>query len=254
MSNRHDYKDRMVGSRGVADSAIDAGLRAYMTKVYNLMALGLVITGVVSFLVISLAVDSTASARGIVLTSFGVALYNSPLMWVIFFAPLVAVIFLQVRIHSLSAYAATMAFLLFSAIMGLSLSSVFLVYTGKSVTQTFFVTAAAFSSLSLYGYVTKRNLDSLGSFMFMGFVGILLSSIVNIFLRSSALGFTISVIGVIVFAGLTAYDTQKIKESYSEHCCEDVIGRQSVMSALSLYMDFINMFLFLLRLMGQRRD
>jgi FtsH-binding integral membrane protein len=228
---------------------IDQGLRAYMLKVYNYMAIGLAVTGVVALATVNAAVDASGQ-----LTAFGAAIYQSPLRWVIMLAPLAAVFFLSFRIDRMSVGAAQMTFWAYAAIMGVSLSSIFLVYTGQSIGQVFFVTAAAFGALSLYGYTTKKDLSGMGSFLIMGLFGIIIASIVNIFLASSAMQFAISVIGVLVFAGLTAYDTQRIKEMYFAGDAADVMGRKAIMGALTLYLDFINMFIMLLQLFGQNRE
>jgi FtsH-binding integral membrane protein len=234
--------------QGNAQSAtmIDEGLRAYMLKVYNLMALGLAITGIAAFVTAQMAISDGQ------LTAFGQAIYLSPLKWVVIFAPVALVFFMSFRIHSMSVSAAQTTFWVYAALMGLSLSSIFMVYTGASIVQTFFVTAASFGALSLYGYTTKRDLSAMGSFLIMGLFGLIIASLVNIFLASSALEFAISVIGVLLFAGLTAYDTQSIKESYYEADGADVAGRKAIMGALQLYLDFINLFLFLLRFLGNR--
>ncbi|MBL0848803.1 MAG: Bax inhibitor-1/YccA family protein [Candidatus Liberibacter ctenarytainae] len=259
MSNLRNYQ-RVVSSKGRSDHTIDEGLRAYMIGVYNNMALGLVITGIVSFLVSALATTldpsaaSVALRNGIMLTDFGVALYTSPLAYVVMFAPLGLCLFMQVRLRYLSSSALRTTFFIYAALMGLSLSSIFLHYTNKSIVQTFFICAASFGSLSLYGYVTKRDLTPLGSFMIMGVFGVMIASLVNWFLKSPAMELAISIMGLIAFAGLTAYDTQKIKESYSEGYSTDDVNRSSIMGALMLYMDFIAMFMYLLRFMGQRRD
>jgi len=229
---------------------IDQGLRAYMLKVYNYMAIGLVVTGLAAVGAFSAAVDGS----GTQLTAFGQAIYASPLRWVIMFAPLIAVLFLSFRIDRMSVGAAQALFWGYSALVGLSLSSIFLVYTGQSIAQVFFVTAASFGALSLYGYTTRRNLSAFGSFLIMGLFGVVIASIVNIFLQSSALGFAVSVVGVLVFAGLTAYDTQRIKEMYFEGDDYATTGRKAIMGALQLYLDFINMFVMLLQLFGQQRD
>jgi FtsH-binding integral membrane protein len=228
---------------------IDQGLRAYMLKVYNYMAIGLAVTGVVALATANAAVDASGQ-----LTAFGAAIYTSPLRWVIMLAPLAAVFFLSFRIDRMSVGAAQATFWGYAAIMGLSLSSIFLVYTGQSIAQVFFVTAAAFGALSLYGYTTKKDLSAMGSFLIMGLFGVIIASIVNIFLASSALQFAISVVGVLVFAGLTAYDTQRIKEMYFAGDAADVMGRKAIMGALTLYLDFINMFIMLLQLFGQSRE
>ncbi len=257
MADLRNYQARAAaGSR--ADAAIDEGLRAYMLKVYNLMALGLVITGVAALGTIMLATtNDPASAvatlgNGKMLTAFGAAIYGSPLRWVVMLAPLAAVFFLSFRVHTMSVSAAQMAFWIYAALVGLSLSSIFLVFTAQSITQTFFVTAAAFGALSLYGYTTRRDLTAMGSFLIMGVFGLIIAMVVNIFLQSSALQFAISAIGVLVFAGLTAYDTQKIKEMYFEGDDVLVAGRKAIMGALTLYLDFINLFTFLLQFMGNR--
>ena len=230
-----------------ADAAIDQGLRAYMIKVYNLMAMGLVITDLAAWGTWQLAVVDNH------LTAFGTLIYASPLKWVVILAPLGLVFLLGFRIHKMSVSAAQTTFWVYAALVGLSLSSLFLIYTGQSVVQTFFVTAAAFGSLSLYGYTTKRDLSAFGSFLIMGLFGLIIASLVNIFLQSSAMQFAISAIGVLVFAGLTAYDTQRIKEMYYEGDDVAVSGRKAIMGALTLYLDFINLFMFLLQFMGNRR-
>jgi uncharacterized protein len=241
-----------------ADAAVDQGLRAYMLKVYNLMAGGVALTGAAAYGLSALATTSDPSQAAaqmgdIMLTSLGVAIYTSPLRWVILLAPLALVFFLSFRVQKMSASAAQTTFWVYAGLMGLSLSSIFLVYTGASLTQTFFVTAASFGALSLYGYTTKRDLSAMGSFLVMGLFGLIIASLVNLFLASSALNFAISVIGVLIFAGLTAWDTQKIKENYFEADGHEVASKKAVMGALTLYLDFINLFLFLLRFMGDRR-
>src|SRR5262245_6427535 len=217
---------------------IDAGLRAHMVRVFNYMALGVALTGVVAWLTSQIV---------------GPALLNSPLMWVFILAPLALVFFISFRINSLSAGAALTLFFVYAASVGLSLATIFFVYTGTSITRVFFMTAAAFGCLSLWGYTTQRSLSGFGSFLFMGLIGVIIASLVNIFLRSSGLDWIISVIGVLVFAGLTAWDTQKIKEMYDPMDDGTVAGRKAVMGALSLYLDFINLFMMLLRLFGNRR-
>jgi FtsH-binding integral membrane protein len=167
-------------------------------------------------------------------------------------APLAAVFFLSFRVHRMSVSAAQTTFWVYAALVGISLSSIFLVYTSASIVQTFFITAASFGALSLWGYTTKRDLSGMGSFLFMGLIGLILAMVVNIFLASSALQFAISAIGVLIFAGLTAYDTQQIKEMYYEGDGALVAGRKAIMGALRLYLDFINMFLFLLQFLGNR--
>jgi FtsH-binding integral membrane protein len=231
--------DRNAAAFPTARTAeIDAGLRAHMITVYNYMAAGVAITGVVAYFTNQF---------------FGPQLANSPLMFVLIFAPLALVFFLSWRIDSLSAPTARALFFLYAALLGASLSLIFRVYTDASITRVFFISAAAFGGLSLWGYTTQRDLTGMGSFLMMGLIGIIIASLVNIFLRSSGLDWIISVIGVVVFAGLTAYDTQKIKEMYSPMDDGTVAGRKAVMGALALYLDFINLFLMLLRLFGSRR-
>ncbi|ARY36420.1 Bax inhibitor-1/YccA family protein [Brucella melitensis] len=242
-----DFRNIQAQQRPVggarADSGIDQGLRSYMLGVYNMMAIGLAVTGLAAFGTAVLAQSNPA---------FQQLLFASPLRWVIMLAPLAAVFFLSFRIQSLSVGTAQAIFWGYAALVGLSLSSIFIVFTGQSIVRTFFVTAASFGALSLYGYTTKRNLSAMGSFLMMGLFGLILASVVNIFLGSTALQFAISVIGVLIFAGLTAYDTQEIKEMYYEGDAADTQGRKIVMGALRLYLDFINMFMFLLQFMGNR--
>ena len=257
MADLRNYQMR-AGAGTRVDTGIDEGLRAYMLKVYNLMALGLAITGLAALGTMMLATtnDPAAAAatlgNGKMLTSLGLALYGSPLKWVVMLAPLGMVFFLSARIHTLSVSSAQTMFWVFAALMGLSMSSIFLVYTSASIVQTFFITAASFGALSLFGYTTKRDLTGWGSFLIMGVFGLIIAMVVNIFLASPALQFAISAIGVLIFAGLTAYDTQKIKEMYFEGDEVLVAGRKAIMGALTLYLDFINLFLFLLRFLGNR--
>jgi FtsH-binding integral membrane protein len=258
MADLRNYQARVAHAGARTDAAIDEGLRAYMLRVYNLMALGLVITGVAALGVNMLATttDPAAAAatlgNGKMLTSHGVALYGSPLKWVVMLAPLGMVFFLSARVQKMSISAAQTSFWIFAGLMGLSLSSIFLVYTGQSIVQTFFITAASFGALSIYGYSTRRDLTGMGSFLIMGVFGLIIAMIVNIFLQSPAMQFAISAIGVLVFAGLTAYDTQKIKEMYFEGDDVLVAGRKAIMGALTLYLDFINLFSFLLSFLGNR--
>jgi uncharacterized protein len=248
MADLRQYQSRVGNAGARADAAIDEGLRAYMLKVYNLMALGLVITGLAAWGAFQLAVSDGQ------LTAFGQLIYASAFRWVVIFAPLAMVFFLSFRINNMSVSAAQITFWVYAALVGLSLSTIFLVYTAQSITQTFFVTAAAFGALSLYGYTTRRDLSAMGSFLIMGVFGIIIAMLVNIFLQSSALQFAISVIGVLVFSGLTAYDTQKIKEMYWEGDDVLVAGRKAIMGALRLYLDFINLFMFLLQFLGNNRQ
>ena len=231
--------------------AIDQGLRSYMLRVYNYMASGVAITGVVAYLIFSMAVEQ--GAGGLQLTAFGNLMYASAFKWVVIFAPLALVFFISARINSMSLTTAQISFWAFSALMGASISSIFLIYAGESITRVFFITAAAFGALSLWGYTTKRDISAWGSFLFMGLIGIIIASVVNLFIGSTALQFAVSVIGVLVFAGLTAYDTQQIKEMYSVNDDGSVSGRKAVMGALRLYLDFINLFMLLLQLFGNRR-
>jgi FtsH-binding integral membrane protein len=231
--------------------AIDAGLRAHMIRVYNYMAAGVALTGLVAWFTFSAAVTQTGG--GLQLTPFGQAIFQSPLMWVLVLAPLGLVFAISFGINRLSSGTALTLFFVYAALLGLSLASIFLVYSGASITRVFFISAATFGALSLWGYTTQRDLSAMGSFMFMGLIGIIIASLVNIFLRSTGLDWAISVIGVIVFAGLTAWDTQRIKEMYDPQDDGTIAGRKAVMGALSLYLDFINLFLMLLRLMGDRR-
>ncbi|HEX4407940.1 MAG TPA: Bax inhibitor-1/YccA family protein [Xanthobacteraceae bacterium] len=231
--------------------AIDAGLRAYMMRVYNYMAAGVALTGVVAWFTFSAAVTQTSG--GLVLTQFGHTIFQSPLMWVFVLAPLGLVFALSYGINRLSAGTALTLFFVYAGLLGLSLASIFLVYTGASITRVFFISAATFGAMSLYGYTTQRDLTGIGSFLIMGLFGIIIASLVNIFLKSSGLDWAISVIGVLIFVGLTAYDTQRIKEMYDVNDDGTVAGRKAVMGALSLYLDFINLFLMLLRLFGDRR-
>jgi FtsH-binding integral membrane protein len=234
--------------------AVDEGLRAYMLRVYNYMTLGLAITGAVALgtFLMAVSVDPVTGARS--LTQIGQLLYASPLKWVVIFAPLALVFFLSFRIDRLSVGAAQALFWFYAALVGLSLSVIFLVFTGQSITRVFFITAASFGALSLFGYTTKRDLSGLGTFLFMGLIGVIIASLVNIWLASSMLQWIVSVAGVLVFAGLTAYDTQQIKEMYYVGDDGTVAGRKAVMGALRLYLDFINLFTMLLQLFGQRQD
>jgi FtsH-binding integral membrane protein len=232
--------------------AVDAGLRAYMLRVYNYMTLGLGITGAIALgtFMVAVNVDPATGARS--LTEIGQLLYASPLKWVVIFAPLALVFFLSFRIDRMSVGAAQAVFWTYAALVGLSLSVIFLVFTGQSIVRVLFITSAAFGALSLYGYTTKTDLSPLRTFLFMGLIGILIAFVVNIWLESSMLQWIASVIGVIVFAGLTAYDTQQIKEMYYAGDDSDTAGRKAVMGALRLYLDFVNMFMMLLHLFGNR--
>jgi uncharacterized protein len=235
-----------IAARAGTAAVIDEGLRSYMLKVYNYMGIGLVVTGLVAWF------SNQAAVSNGQLTGWGELLYTSPLMWVVALAPLGFVLVLSFGINKLSVGAAQATFWAFAAIMGLSLSSIFMVYTDASIAKVFFITAATFGAMSLYGYTTKRDLSGIGNFLIMGLIGLIIAMIVNIFLQSTALEFAISAIGVLIFVGLTAYDTQKIKESYNVSFGADVLAKGAIMGALSLYLDFINLFLMLLRLFGNR--
>ena len=241
--------------RGVATDravAYDMGLRAHMMRVYNYMAGGVALTGIVAWLTYNLAV-TTNSAGALVYTPLGQTLFHGPLMWVLVLAPLGLVMFISFRIGHLQAGTALALFYGYAGLLGLSLAAIFIGYTATSITRVFFISAAAFGGLSLWGYTTQRDLSAFGSFLIMGLFGIIIASLVNLFLASSMLQFVISVVGVLVFAGLTAWDTQQIKEMYSSMDDGTVAGRKAVMGALKLYLDFINLFVMLLRLFGDRR-
>jgi FtsH-binding integral membrane protein len=238
-----------------AGAEIDQGLRSFMLGVYNHMVLGLAVTGLVALGTHMAATDTLANGRT-VLNPLGQLLYLSPLKWVVMLAPLAFVFFFSFRIDRMTSRSAMMMFMVFAGVMGLSLSSIFVIFTGQSITQVFFITAAAFGALSLWGYTTKRSLSAMGSFLIMGLFGLIIASVVNIFLASSALAFAVSVIGVLVFAGLTAWDTQRLKEMYLYELQGDseAAAKGSIMGALSLYLNFINMFQLLLSLFGQRQE
>src|SRR6195256_5379599 len=241
-------------------AAVDAGLRAYMLRIYNYMTIGLAITGLAALGVYMAAVTSDPSAGAVrigssYLTPFGYAMFVSPLKWVFMLAPLAMVFAISFGINRLKPATAQMLFWVFSALMGISLSSIFLVYTHTSIVRVFFITAATFGALSLYGYTTKRDMSGMASFLFMGLIGIIIASLVNLFLASSMLQFIVSVVGVLVFAGLTAWDTQRLKNDYIYGYASqggDVAERAAISGALSLYLNFINLFTLLLQLLGQR--
>ena len=240
-------------SKTIDQSAVDEGLRSYMLRVYNYMTTGLLLTGLMAYFFGKASVVSNEAGQLIGLTSLGSTLFNTPLKWVIMLAPLGFVFYLSARMHKMSLSKAQVTFWIYSAVMGLSLSWIFIVFTQISIVRVFFISSATFAAMSLYGYTTKKDLTSLGGFLFMGLIGIIIASLVNIFIGSSALQFAISVIGVLVFVGLTAYDTQKIKNMYYEGDSHSVSGKKALMGALRLYLDFINLFILLLYLFGQRR-
>jgi uncharacterized protein len=228
-----------LGRAGTDAAQIDQGLRSYMLGIYNMMALGVALTGLIAYFV----GNNPAMIQSI---------FMSPLKWVVMFAPLGVVLLLSFGINKLSAGAAQGLYWLYAALMGVSLSFIFTAYTGSSIAKTFFITAATFGALSLYGYTTKKSLAGWGTFLFMGMVGLIIASIVNIFLKSDAMSFVISIIGVLIFAGLTAYDTQKLKGMYFEGDAADTLSKKITMGALTLYLDFINLFMYLLRFLGSR--
>jgi len=236
----YDQGGRWTAQATTPQVGIDVGLRDYMLRVYNYMAGGLAITGLVAYV---------AAASGFYQAIFGTALY-----WVVIFAPLALVLLLSFRIQKMSLGAAQLTYWAYAGLVGLSLSGLFIVYTGASIAQTFFITAATFLAMSLYGYTTRSDLTRFGSFLFMGLIGIVIAGLVNLFLRSPGLQFAISVIGVVVFVGLTAWDTQRIKEMYWEGDDTVVAGKKAIMGALRLYLDFVNLFLILMQFMGQRRN
>ena len=254
-----DFDNRIIRGQAAEAGTIDAGLRAYMLRVYNYMLVGLVLTGLTAYGVYSAAttVDpATAAARlpnGVMLTSFGVTLYTTPLQWLFMLAPLGAVLYINFRLQRMSVAGAQSAFWIFAGLMGVSFSTIFVIYAASSIAEVFFITAAAFGGLSLYGYTAKTDLSPIGSFLIMGVWGLIIAMVVNMFLQSPMMMWVMSVAGVGIFAGLTAYDTQRIKDMYSAGDDGTLAGKKSIMGALALYLDFINMFQFLLYLMGGRR-
>ncbi|SMX41437.1 Bax inhibitor-1/YccA family protein [Maliponia aquimaris] len=253
---------RAAGVSGARAAQIDEGLRAHMNKVYGTMSVGTFITFLAAWAISGLAVTTDPSAGAVMfrdgqyLTGLGQALYLSPLKWVIMFAPLAFIFFgFGAAVNRLNAAGVQLVFYAFAVLMGLSLSSIFLVFTGLSIIQVFLTTSIAFAGLSLWGYTTKKDISGWGSFLIMGVIGLLVASIINIFLGSPAIQFAVSILGVLIFAGLTAYDTQNIKNTYIQHAAhgdQDWLGKAAIMGALNLYLDFINMFMFLLQLLGNR--
>ena len=250
----------MRTAAGARTAQIDEGLRAHMNKVYGTMSVGMLITARAAWAFSGLAVTSDPNAAAAqfgdqYLTAFGAAIYTSPLRWVIMFAPLIMIFGFGAVMRRASAQASQLFFFAFALLIGLSLSSIFLIFTGESIVTTFLVTAIAFSGLSLYGYTTKKDLSGFGTFLVMGVIGLIAAMILNIFIASSALAFAISVIGVLVFAGLTAYDTQSIKNTYvahAHHGDQEWLDKSAIHGALALYLDFLNLFQFLLMFLGQQ--
>jgi uncharacterized protein len=234
----YDPGPATAGAIGSDAIAVDAGLRSYMLRIYNHMAAGVGLTALVAWLTYQLS---------------GPALLQSPLMWVFVLAPLALVFFISSRIHTLSVTTARWLFFLYAALVGVSLSTLLHIYTNSSITRVFFIAAATFGALSIFGYTTRRDLSGLRTFLFMGLIGIIIASLVNLFLRSTGVDWLISIVGVGVFAGLTAHDTQRIKAMYDSNDDETSAGRKAVIAALSLYLNFINLFMMMLRLAGTRR-
>jgi len=241
-------------------AVVDEGLRAYMLRVYNYMVLGLAITGLAALGIYMLSVTTdpalaVGKVRNIMLTQVGYTLFVSPVKWVVILAPLALVFFLSFRIQNMRPATAQLTFWIYAALVGVSLGSIFLIYTHTSIVRVFFITAASFGALSLWGYTTNRDLTGMGSFLIMGLFGIIIASLVNIFLVSSMMQWIISVVGVVIFAGLTAYDTQRLKNEYVYGAMDgEVMERSAIMGALSLYLDFLNLFTMLLHLMGSRDE
>jgi len=237
-------------TRGQAEAAeIDVGLREYMLRVYNYMASGLALTGIIAYV----SANTPAILNLFYTAGPGGVIQPTMLAWIAMLSPLAFVLALSFGINRMKASTAQAVFWGFSAVMGLSLSHIFLAYTGTSIARVFFITAGTFAGMSLYGYTTKRDLTGIGSFLIMGLIGIIIASVVNMFLQSAAMHFAISIIGVLIFVGLTAYDTQKIKDVYRAADGSEVSTKKAVMGAVTLYLDFINLFLMLLRLFGNRR-
>ncbi len=255
-----NFDPRYTSAPVATADAQDAGLRAYMLHVYNYMLAGLAVTGIASWLLYAIAVTTNPAdavvtlQSGVMLTSVGQILFLTPLRWVVMFSPVALVLLLQFRLSHMSVGAALAAFVAYAGLVGVSMGTISLiVYTGSSIAQVFFITAAAFGGLSLFGYSTKRDLSGFGSFLIMGVWGLFIAFIVNIWLKSPMLMWVASVAGVFIFAGMTAYDTQSIKNMYYVGDDGTVTGRKAVTGALRLYLDFINMFMMLLNLMGNRR-
>ena len=246
-------KESSTSQSSTSEAIIDQGLRSYMLKVYNYMASGILLTGLVSLIFFKLSVVTDANGSIVALTSIGNTIFLSGFKWVVMLAPLGVVFYMSAKINKMAASTAQTTFWVFASLMGISLSSIFLTYTGASITRVFFITSITFGAMSLYGYTTKRDLTKLGSFLMMGLIGIIVASVVNMFMKSTMMDFVISILGVLIFVGLTAYDTQKIKNMYVASDTGELMGKKAVMGALTLYLDFINLFIMLLRLFGQRR-
>lgn len=246
-----EFDNRVQPRVGAAatTAAIDVGLRAYMLRVYNYMLAALALTGTTAWVIANTSLASLFFAVDPVTHAYGLTLLGM----VGIFAPLAFVLFLSFRIQQMSLATAQITFWLYSAVMGISIASILFAFTGESVARVFFITAATFGAMSLWGYTTKADLSGMGSFLFMGLIGIIIASVVNMFIGSSMVQWVVSVVGVIVFVGLTAYDTQKIKESYSVSDDGTIAGKKAVMGALRLYLDFINLFIMLMQLLGNRR-
>jgi len=257
-----EYQTIRTGAAGARSAEIDAGLKAHMNKVYGTMSIGMLITAAAAWAIANLAVTSdpagaTVALRdGVYLTGLGELLYTTPLRWVIMFAPLAFIFFgWGAILRRANAATAQLAFFAFATLIGVSLSSIFLVFTAFSIVQTFLVTAIAFAGLSLYGYTTKRDLSGMGTFLMMGVIGLIVAMVINIFLQSPAMMFAISAIGVLIFAGLTAFDTQRIKSDYVAHAVhgdQEWLDKAAIDGSLSLYINFLNMFQFLLMFMGSQ--
>ena len=252
--NRQNTK---IKSSIADEHIIDQGLRSYMLKVYNYMGSGLFLTGIVSLIVFQAAggynITFSSSSGFVGVTSFGNLLFNTGLKWVVALSPLAVMFYFFSAAKKMNVAKCQAAFWIFSSLFGASLSTLLVEFTGMSIARVFFITAGTFGVMSIYGYTTKRDLTKLGSFLMMGLFGIIIASVVNWFVQSSMMYFIVSIIGVLVFVGFTAYDTQKIKNMYLATDSGQVMGTKAIMGALKLYLDFINLFIFLLRLFGQRR-
>ena len=246
-------KQVFTRARTIDQATFDAGLRAHMLRVYNYMASGLALTGIFAIVIAQMSMVTNDAGQLIGLTNFGQTLFGTGLKWIVMLAPLGLVFYLSARLHKMKQSTAQAVFWVYSALMGVSLATIFMAFTGSSIARVFFITAGTFAGMSLYGYTTKKDLTGWGSFLFMGLIGIIIASLVNVFIHSSGLQFAVSVIGVLIFVGLTAYDTQNIKNEYAEHLDDEVQGKLAISGALRLYLDFINLFIMLMQLFGNRR-